>query len=100
MLWENFVPAMQSPGYYDAMRNLWGYDIRDRLEEIEVPTLIVWGRNDRVVPSPQPSPTRSGSATTPSWSSSTTAATSRRSSGRCASTGCSRDFLAARATLD
>ncbi|MGH2923166.1 MAG: alpha/beta fold hydrolase, partial [Solirubrobacterales bacterium] len=31
---------------------LWGYDIRDRLEEIEVPTLIVWGRNDRVVPVP------------------------------------------------
>jgi len=27
-------------------------DIRDRLEEIGVPTLIVWGRNDRVVPVP------------------------------------------------
>jgi pimeloyl-ACP methyl ester carboxylesterase len=51
-LWENFVPAMQSPGYYDAMSNLWGYDIRHRLEEIGVPTLIVWGRNDRVVPVP------------------------------------------------
>ena len=52
VLWENFVPAMQSPGYYDALVTLWGYDIRDRLEEIEVPTLIVWGRNDRVVPVP------------------------------------------------
>ncbi len=52
MLWENFVPAMQSPGYLDAMTNLVGYDIRHRLEEIEVPTLIVWGRNDRVVPVP------------------------------------------------
>jgi pimeloyl-ACP methyl ester carboxylesterase len=52
VLWENFVPAMQSPGYYDALTTLWGYDIRDRLEEIEVPTLIVWGRNDRVVPVP------------------------------------------------
>ena len=52
MLWENFVPAMKSPGYFDAMRNLVGYDIRDRLEEIGVPTLIVWGRNDRVVPVP------------------------------------------------
>jgi pimeloyl-ACP methyl ester carboxylesterase len=52
MLWENFVPAMQSPGYFDAMSNLFGYDIRDRLEEIGVPTLIVWGRNDRVVPVP------------------------------------------------
>jgi pimeloyl-ACP methyl ester carboxylesterase len=52
VLWENFVPAMQSPGYYDALVTLWGYDIRDRLEEIGVPTLIVWGRNDRVVPVP------------------------------------------------
>jgi len=52
MLWENVVPAFQSPGYFDAMRNLVGYDIRHRLEEIEVPTLIVWGRNDRVVPVP------------------------------------------------
>jgi len=34
------------------MRNLVGYDIRDRLEDIGVPTLIVWGRNDRVVPVP------------------------------------------------
>jgi len=51
-IWENVVPALQSPGYYDALTTLWGYDIRDRLEEIETPTLIVWGRNDRVVPVP------------------------------------------------
>jgi pimeloyl-ACP methyl ester carboxylesterase len=51
-LWENLVPAMKSPGYFDAMTQLVGYDIRDRLEEIGVPTLIVWGRNDRVVPVP------------------------------------------------
>lgn len=51
-LWENLVPAIDSPGYYDALTTLWGYDIRHRLEEIEVPTLIVWGRNDRVVPVP------------------------------------------------
>ena len=52
LLWENVVPALQSPGYYDAMTTLVGYDIRDRLEEIDDPTLIVWGRNDRVVPVP------------------------------------------------
>jgi pimeloyl-ACP methyl ester carboxylesterase len=52
LLWENIVPAFQSPGYFDAMTNLVGYDIRHRLEEIEDPTLIVWGRNDRVVPVP------------------------------------------------
>ena len=52
LLWENVVPAFQSPGYFDSLRNLVGYDIRDRLTEIGVPTLIVWGRNDRVVPIP------------------------------------------------
>jgi pimeloyl-ACP methyl ester carboxylesterase len=51
-LWENLLPAMKSPGYFDAMTHLVGYDIRHRLEEIGVPTLIVWGRNDRVVPVP------------------------------------------------
>jgi pimeloyl-ACP methyl ester carboxylesterase len=45
-------PALQSPGFPDAIRTLVGYDIRERLGEIEVPTLIVWGRNDRVVPVP------------------------------------------------
>jgi len=53
LLWENIVPALtSSPGYLDALTTLFGYDIRDRLEEIELPTLIVWGRNDRVVPVP------------------------------------------------
>jgi pimeloyl-ACP methyl ester carboxylesterase len=52
LLWENVVPAMHAPGTFDAMRNLVGYDIRDRLAEIGVPTLIIWGRNDRVVPVP------------------------------------------------
>jgi pimeloyl-ACP methyl ester carboxylesterase len=52
MLWENLEPAVHSPGWMDAMTSLVGYDIRHRLEEIEVPTLIVWGRNDRVVPVP------------------------------------------------
>src|SRR5262249_673877 len=51
-LWENFVPAMQGQGYFDAMTSMVGYAIRHRLEEIDVPTLIVWGRNDRVVPVP------------------------------------------------
>ncbi len=52
LIWENVVPALSSPGYFDAFTNLVGYDIRNRLEEIEDPTLIVWGRNDRVVPVP------------------------------------------------
>jgi len=52
LLWENIMPALESPGYLDALTNLVGYDIRHRLAEIEDPTLIVWGRNDRVVPVP------------------------------------------------
>jgi pimeloyl-ACP methyl ester carboxylesterase len=52
LLWENVVPAVTSPGLVDAMTCLMGYDIRHRLEEIDDPTLIVWGRNDRVVPVP------------------------------------------------
>ena len=53
MLFENTVPALtSSPGYFDAITTLFGYDIRDRLEEIDDPTLIVWGRQDRLVPVP------------------------------------------------
>jgi pimeloyl-ACP methyl ester carboxylesterase len=52
LLWESFVPALDAPAFYDAMISLAGYDIRDRLADIEDPTLIVWGRNDRVVPVP------------------------------------------------
>jgi pimeloyl-ACP methyl ester carboxylesterase len=50
LLFEITLPALGAPAFYDAMTTLVGYDIRERLEEIEVPTLIVWGRNDRVVP--------------------------------------------------
>jgi len=50
LLWEQLEPAMRSPGFGDALRTLVGYDSRDRLSEIEVPTLIVWGFNDRIVP--------------------------------------------------
>jgi pimeloyl-ACP methyl ester carboxylesterase len=52
LIWEQVVPALQSPATFDSMRKLVGYDIRSRLEEIEVPTLIVWGRQDAVVPVP------------------------------------------------
>jgi pimeloyl-ACP methyl ester carboxylesterase len=34
----------------DALQAIVDYDFRERLPEIEDPTLIVWGRNDRVVP--------------------------------------------------
>jgi pimeloyl-ACP methyl ester carboxylesterase len=38
------------PGFLDALNAIMAYDFRDRLPEISVPTLIAWGRNDRIVP--------------------------------------------------
>jgi pimeloyl-ACP methyl ester carboxylesterase len=51
LLWEFFVHAMGSEGFVSASVELIGYDFHDRLERIRVPTLIVWGRNDHVIPS-------------------------------------------------
>jgi pimeloyl-ACP methyl ester carboxylesterase len=38
------------PGFVDALDALTSYPLRDRLERISVPTLIVWGDSDRLVP--------------------------------------------------
>jgi pimeloyl-ACP methyl ester carboxylesterase len=38
------------PGFLDALNAVLDYDFRDRLPEVSVPTLIVWGRNDMIVP--------------------------------------------------
>jgi pimeloyl-ACP methyl ester carboxylesterase len=38
------------PGFMDALNAIWDYDFRHRLPEIAAPTLIVWGRQDRIVP--------------------------------------------------
>lgn len=38
------------PGFIDAMDALTSYPIRDRLPEINAPTLIVWGEKDPLVP--------------------------------------------------
>jgi pimeloyl-ACP methyl ester carboxylesterase len=50
LLWEFLVPGVRNEGFLPALEALVGYDFLDRLPEIEVPTLIVWGRQDRVVP--------------------------------------------------
>jgi pimeloyl-ACP methyl ester carboxylesterase len=39
-----------TPGFVPAMEALLSYGYRDRLARIEVPTLVVWGRNDMLVP--------------------------------------------------
>ena len=38
------------PGFLDAFGAILDYDFRDRLSDVTHPTLIVWGRNDRIVP--------------------------------------------------
>jgi pimeloyl-ACP methyl ester carboxylesterase len=39
-----------TPGFVDALDELLTYRLRERLGEITVPTLIVWGESDRIVP--------------------------------------------------
>ena len=38
------------PGFIDAFNAILDYDFSDRLPAVEQPTLIVWGRKDRIVP--------------------------------------------------
>jgi pimeloyl-ACP methyl ester carboxylesterase len=55
---ERLSPAMSyelvqgagAPGFMDALGALLGHSYRDELARIEVPVLIVWGRNDMLVP--------------------------------------------------
>jgi pimeloyl-ACP methyl ester carboxylesterase len=50
LIWEIVQGGMHAPGLVAAIRGLAGYDILDRLEDVAIPTLVVWGRNDLVVP--------------------------------------------------
>jgi pimeloyl-ACP methyl ester carboxylesterase len=38
------------PGFLDALGAVLDYDFRDRLSDVKQPTLIVWGRDDKIVP--------------------------------------------------
>jgi pimeloyl-ACP methyl ester carboxylesterase len=38
------------PGFVDALDALTSYPIRDRLDDVQVPTLVVWGEDDVLVP--------------------------------------------------
>ncbi|HYH59687.1 MAG TPA: alpha/beta hydrolase [Thermoleophilaceae bacterium] len=44
------VMGAGKPGFVDALDALTSYDFRDRLPDIEAPTLIVWGEHDMLVP--------------------------------------------------
>jgi pimeloyl-ACP methyl ester carboxylesterase len=50
LLAEQVRPGLQAPGFSDALTAIWGYDTRERLTEIEIPTMVVWGLNDQIVP--------------------------------------------------
>jgi pimeloyl-ACP methyl ester carboxylesterase len=50
LLAEQVRPGLQAPGFSDALGAIWGYDTRERLPEIEIPTMVVWGLNDQIVP--------------------------------------------------
>jgi pimeloyl-ACP methyl ester carboxylesterase len=51
LLWEQMASGLPCPGFADALDAVLEYDARDRLEEIEIPTMIVWGTDDWVIPS-------------------------------------------------
>lgn len=51
LLWEQIVNGLTScPGFGDALHAAIRHDIRERLASIEIPTLLVWGFDDRVIP--------------------------------------------------
>lgn len=50
LLYELSVNGVGRPGFLPAVASLTGYDFLDRLERIAVPTLLVWGRDDLLVP--------------------------------------------------
>jgi pimeloyl-ACP methyl ester carboxylesterase len=51
LLWEQVNSGVPCPGFAPAIQAVIEYDARDRLEEIQIPTLIVWGTDDWVIPS-------------------------------------------------
>jgi pimeloyl-ACP methyl ester carboxylesterase len=47
---SELVVGAGTPGFVGGLDAVLGYSFRDRLPEIEVPTQIVWGRNDILIP--------------------------------------------------
>ena len=50
LLWEQIHSGALCPGFSDTLRTAIEYDARDRLAEIEIPTLLVWGEDDLIIP--------------------------------------------------
>ena len=50
LVYEGFMKGAGKPGFDDALRASLDYDFRDRLPDVKVPTLIVWGEKDSIIP--------------------------------------------------
>jgi pimeloyl-ACP methyl ester carboxylesterase len=50
ILWEIGYYGASAPALIESAKALVSYDTRERLPEIEMPTLIVWGKRDLLVP--------------------------------------------------
>ena len=50
LAYEGFMKGAGKPGFDDALRASLDYDFRERLPEVKVPTLIVWGEKDSIIP--------------------------------------------------
>jgi pimeloyl-ACP methyl ester carboxylesterase len=50
LAYEAFFKGAGKPGFDDALRACLNYDFRDRLPDVKVPTLIVWGEKDSIIP--------------------------------------------------
>jgi pimeloyl-ACP methyl ester carboxylesterase len=50
LVWEFFDGGQRAESFVEALSSLAGYDFLDRLDAIDVPTMIVWGCQDHVVP--------------------------------------------------
>jgi len=50
LAYEGFFKGGGKPGFDDALRASLDYDFRDRLPDVKVPTLIVWGEKDSIIP--------------------------------------------------
>ncbi len=50
LAYEGFFKGTGKPGFDDALRACLAYDFRDRLPDVKVPTLIIWGEKDSIIP--------------------------------------------------
>jgi pimeloyl-ACP methyl ester carboxylesterase len=50
LAYEGFFKGAGKPGFDNALRASLDYDFRDRLPDVKVPTLIVWGERDSIIP--------------------------------------------------